>query len=385
MRGMMWLAMTGFMAMATPACGQTRPAGGGVRDSATVARALGRGEAWRTDFSRITVPLEEIVSGGPPKDGIPSIDSPRFESLAAADDWLEDREPVIVLEVGEETRVYPLRILIRHEIVNDEVGGRPVVVTYCPLCNTALVFDGMVDGRRLDFGTTGRLRHSDLVMYDRQTESWWQQASGEAIVGELVGIVLDFLPANTISWEMAMRLYPDARVLSRDTGFPANYGANPYIGYDSGKGPYGSFFSLELDERFPALDRVAAVDLGAGWAAPFSELKQTGVAEGDVEGRAFVVFWRSGVASAVDARSIPEGRDVGASAVFDRRLGERTLTFEWRDGEHRDRETGSTWDFAGRATDGPLAGERLVPLPHGNHFWFAWAAFRPDTQVWRAP
>jgi hypothetical protein len=380
------MALIALAATAELACAQTSPSSGADVDSLQIAKSLGGGEAWLTDFSRISVPVGEIVSGGPRKDGIPAIDHPKFEGADAAASWLEPKEPVIVVELEGQTRAYPLRILIRHEIVNDEIAGHPIVVTYCPLCNTSLVFDGMLDDLRLDFGTTGRLRHSDLVMYDRQTETWWQQASGEAIVGSLLGTVLDFLPANTISWEMARNLYPDLQVLSRDTGFGrANYGANPYVGYDTQRGPYAPFFSLEIDDRFAALDRVAAIDLGDGWAAPFSELSQTGLAEGSVGEAAFVVFWSAGVASAVDASSVAGGRDVGATAVFDRQLGNTTLTFLSVDGAVRDEQTRSTWDFAGRATAGPLAGQRLTPLPHGNHFWFAWAAFRPATEVWRAP
>ncbi len=372
---------------AQPACGQ----GTGdaprepIPDSAGVAEQLSGGERWRTDFSKISVPPLEIVPGGPPKDGIPSIDRPRFEDARAADAWLEAREPVLVLSLGDIARAYPLRILIRHEIVNDVVAGRPVAVTYCPLCNTALVFDARVGEQRLDFGTTGRLRHSDLVMYDRQTETWWQQASGEGIVGELTGTLLDFLPANTMSWATARDLYPGLQVLSRDTGFPIRYGANPYVGYDSRAEPYGGFFAPELDTRFPALDRVAAIDRARGWAAPFSELAQTRVAEAEIEGVPVVVLWLPGVASAVDASEVARGRDVGQSAAFDRRVDGRVLSFSWRDGAFRDRETGSTWDFAGRATAGPLMGLRLAPIAHGNHFWFAWAAFRPESKVWRAP
>jgi len=369
-----------------PACAQT--AGGSEQaevDSAAVAGKLGRGEAWRTDFSMISVPMGQIVSGGPPKDGIPAIDHPRFQSSRAAAAWLEDREPVLLVEIDGVARAYPLRILIRHEIVNDEIAGRPVAITYCPLCNTALVFDATVEGRRLDFGTTGRLRHSDLVMYDRQTESWWQQASGEAIVGQLMGTVLDFLPANTVSWSTAQSLYPNLEVLSRETGFGIGYGRNPYVGYDRQRAPMRGFFSAKLDRRFPALERVAAIDIADGWAAPFSELSKTGVAEVELEGRPIVIFWRPGVASAVDAGTVARGRDVGETAAFDRRIGDRTLTFEWADGVHRDTNTGSVWDFAGRAVSGPLEGERLVPIAHGNHFWFAWAVFRPNTAVWRAP
>lgn len=137
-------------------------------------------DEWRTDFTKHTVPMEEIVSGGPPKDGIPAIDDPDFVSIRDAGRWLDGREPVIVVENAGDARAYPYQILIYHEIVNDVVGGRPLSVTYCPLCNTALVFERRHGERLLDFGTTGRLRHSDMVMYDRQTESWWQQATGEA-------------------------------------------------------------------------------------------------------------------------------------------------------------------------------------------------------------
>lgn len=352
--------------------------------SAEVQRLKG-GSDWATDFSKRSVPLEEIVSGGPPKDGIPAIDDPSFVSAATADRWLEPASPVMVVEQGGETRAYPLAILMYHEIVNDRVGGVPVAATFCPLCNTALVFDRRVEGRTLDFGTTGRLRHSDLVMYDRQTESWWQQASGEAIVGELTGTTLEFLPSNTLSWERARELHPDLEVLSRNTGVARRYGTNPYAGYDRPDGrPMGGFFGKDPDPRLPAMERVAAVRLGDGWAAPFGELEAARVANDEMDGIPFVVFWAPGAASALDAREIDEGRDVGMTAAYRRAVEGRTLTFEPAGDRFRDRETGSEWNLAGRAVSGPLEGARLEPLQHGNHFWFAWAAFEPETSIWNA-
>ena len=173
---------------------------------ANVDRAMAQPASWRTewphtDFSRHTVPLEEIKSGGPPKDGIPSIDAPRFERLneGAASGWasrIGNTEPVISLVIRDDARAYPLSILMWHEIVNDVVGGTPVTVTYCPLCNSSLVFERMVENRVLDFGTTGKLRNSDLVMYDRQTESWWQQFGGDAIVGVMSGKHLRLVPSR---------------------------------------------------------------------------------------------------------------------------------------------------------------------------------------------
>ncbi|MDP8910621.1 MAG: DUF3179 domain-containing protein, partial [Actinomycetota bacterium] len=182
---------------------------------------------WRTQFSKHSVPFAQIESGGVPKDGIPAIDAPRFVAVSDVE-FLAPDEPVIALEVAGEARAYPIQILIWHEIVNDEIDEVPVAVTFCPLCNTAIVFDRRVEGRTLDFGTTGNLRHSDLVMYDRQTESWWQQFSGEAIVGEYTGTRLRQIPARIVAWREFAAAEPAGRVLSRDSGFSRAYGDNPY-------------------------------------------------------------------------------------------------------------------------------------------------------------
>jgi hypothetical protein len=345
-------------------------------------------EGWRTDFTRTSIDLGEIRGGGPPKDGIPAIDEPRFESAEAARDWLDDRSPVISLEVAGEARAYPIAILMWHEIVNDTLGGIPVVVTFCPLCNTALVFEREVRGTVLDFGTTGNLRFSDLVMYDRQTESWWQQATGEAIVGERTGERLVFVPAQIISLEAFAEAHPDGDVLSRDTGHRRNYGRNPYVGYDeAGDRPF--LYSGVIDGRLAPKERVVTIGEGdEATAYPFSELRDVGVATGIVGGESVVVFWLPGVASALDTSVIDEGRDVGATGVFRPVADGRELTFRRDGGEDTpitDVETGSTWSVAGHAVAGPLAGARLEAVPHGNHFWFAWAAFAPETRVWTAP
>jgi len=340
-------------------------------------------ESWDTDFSKATVPLDEIVSGGPPKDGIPAIDDPRFVPVREAAAWIGDREPVMVVEHSGDIRVYPYQILIWHEIVNDEVGGRPLTITYCPLCNTALVFERRFDDMVLDFGTTGRLRHSDLVMYDRQTETWWQQATGEGIVGDLAGGSLAFYPAQTTAWETVRERHPDARVLSRETGHDRPYGRNPYQGYDSSAGPMSRFFSKDVDGRLPAMERVAAFSVEERpLAYPFSALEEHRVVNDRIGDIPFVVWWAPGTASALDAGVIEDGRDVGSSGVFMRTLDGRALEFEPAgDGRFRDVETGSMWEVDGRAVAGPLAGQRLEAIPHGDYLWFAWAAFKPDTDI----
>jgi len=346
---------------------------------------------WETDFSKHTVALDEFASGGPGKDGIPAIDEPRFVSTGEADPLLSDREPVAVVEVGRgRARAYPLRIMVWHEIVNDRIDGRPIAVTYCPLCNSTVAFDRRVDGRTLSFGTTGNLRLSDLVMYDRQTESWWQQITAEAVVGELAGAQLRVLPSQILSWRDFQRLHPDGRVLSTETGFERPYGENPYAGYDD---PKSAPFALdsEPDGALPPKERVVAVQTGEMSAVvyPFTRLQEEAPVNDfisratKVRRRPIVVLFDPEVGSALDSESISEGREVGAAAVFDRRLGGRTLSFDAGPdpGTFVDAQTGSTWEITGEAITGPLAGRALTVVPSDDQFWFALAAFFPDAEI----
>jgi hypothetical protein len=337
---------------------------------------------WRTDFRKRTVEWSEVLSGGPPKDGIPAIDEPQFESIEAASSWLSERDPVILFEHDGDARAYPLAILIWHEIANDTVGGKPVAVTFCPLCNASIVFDREFEGQVLDFGTTGLLRNSDLVMYDRQSETWWQQFTGQGIVGEWAGRQLAFLPSQVISFGDFAAVYPEGQVLARP-GSSRSYGANPYTGYDSlGEQPF--LFTGEVDGRLAATERVVGLEInGEVMAYPFAAAAEAGAINDEVGGTPLVVLHKPGTASALDTRTIAEGRDVGSAAVYDRRVDGQTLTFSANgDGAFSDAETGSTWTLMGQATDGPLAGKELTQLLAFDHFWFAWAAFHPATRVY---
>jgi hypothetical protein len=351
--------------------------------AADLGRARFSPAGWRTDFTRASVPFDQISSGGPPRDGIPPLDQPRFEPVAQADTWLAPQEPVIHLALGGEARAYPLQILIWHEIVNDTLGGVPVAVTFCPLCNTAIAFDRRLDGRVLDFGTTGNLRHSDLVMWDRQTESWWQQIAGEAIVGELTGRRLTMLPASIVAWADFRQQVPDGRVLSRETGHRRSYGRNPYTGYDRvDQSPF--LFQGAPDGRLPPMERVVTVRLGdEAVAYPFSRLREQRVVADTVGGQPVVVFWQAGTVSALDEGEIARSREVGATGVYRPALDGKPLRFRRAADGFVDEATGSRWSVLGRATAGPLAGRQLEPVVHGAHFWFAWAAFKPDTRVAR--
>ncbi len=339
--------------------------------------------SWKTNWGRHTIDYEELLSGGPPRDGIPSIDEPTFVDPSTAGEWLADNEPVIALEIGGEARAYPLQILTWHEIVNDTVAGVPVLVTFCPLCNSALVFDRRHNNEVLEFGTSGLLRNSDLVMYDRSTESLWQQFTGEAIAGDLAGEQLTFLPSSLVGFGDFHKAYPDGVVLSRETGFSRSYGSNPYAGYDSVENsPF--LFDGELDDRLLPMARVVTVAIDdQSIAYPLQILSEVGVINDSQAGLDLVVFHMDGTSSALDARIIAEAEDVGATGVFDRNLAGQILTFHQDGKSIVDDQTGSTWNILGHATDGELAGQRLTPIVHADHFWFSWAAFRPDTRIYK--
>jgi hypothetical protein len=291
-----------------------------------------------TDFTRSSVDFDEIFSGfasSTGKDRIPSIDEPKFEPVGEVD--LPDREPVVGFAIGDDIRAYPLRILTWHEIVNDVVGGVPIAVTFCPLCNAAVVFDRRVDGQTLEFGTTGKLRNSDLVMYDRQTESWWQQFLGEAIVGEMTGKRLEFLPARIESYARFRDRAPDGKVLVPNFFSRRPYGKNPYGGYDSLAQPF--LYRGKLPDGIPPLARVVTIGKQA-WALSLVRERKRIVA-GDI-----VITWQPGQASALDTEIIAEGFDVG-NVVVQR----------------------------------PNAAGELEDIVYGVDFAFAFHAFYPDAPI----
>jgi len=265
-------------------------------------------DEWRrewphTDFSRHSVAYEEILSGGPSKDGIPAIDHPSFGADARGLAW---REPVISVAIGGEARAYPLRIMIWHEIVNDTVGGVPIAVTWCPLCNSSVVFDRRAAGRTLSFGTTGKLRNSDLVMYDRETESWWQQYGGDCIVGALVGAELKYLPARIESVERFRERFPQGRVLVPPDPEGLDYGRNPYVGYDRSERPFLYRGSLPLG--VPPLARVVSVGEQA-WTLDLVKSRHP-LETGDL-----VINWEPGQSSPLDTAQIDAGQDIGNVVV----------------------------------------------------------------------
>jgi hypothetical protein len=335
-------------------------------------------------FQTALVPRDRIVSGGPPPDGIRSIDDPEFEPVADVD-WIDAREPVLVLDgltLDGPARVYPLQVMMWHEIVNDEIDGRPVTVTYCPLCNTGIAYDRTVDGRVLDFGVSGSLYQSAMVMFDRQTESLWTHVDGRSVVGELVGAELEMLPVAVVRWSDVLDAHPDALVLSRTEALFGFYGRNPYGAYGSGEAPLPGFFSGEVDGRLDPMERVVGIrDGDIDVAIPIDQLAGPGVIELDGDGRPLTVWHLPDAPWAIGAPRVGDADDTGVTAVFDARHDGRPLTFT-RDGDHFvDGATGSRWDIFGHAVSGPLTGARLDPLVHLDTFWFAWSTYRPGTDV----
>lgn len=254
------------------------------------------------DLSQTTISLKEIQSGGVPRDGIPAILAPEFRPVSTISGLGED-EPVIFLTGSCGTFAFPYRILIWHEIVNHDQCGVPVAVTFCPLCNASMVFDRRVGGEVLSFGTSGRLRNSDLVMYDHQSESLWQQFTGEAIVGRHAGETLAAIPARIEAWGLFRREFPDGQVLVPPSWGRSAYGTNPYQGYDTAPTPF--LYQGKMPRGIEPLARVVRVGTRA-WSLAFVR-KHSPVSTAD----GLRIEWREGQNSVLDEASIAHGRDIG--------------------------------------------------------------------------
>ncbi len=332
-----------------------------------------------TSFPAPLVDPDAIRSGGPPPDGIPPLDEPKFQTAASVN-WLYNVEPVLSIEVNGETRAYPIQIMTWHEIANDTIAGVPVTISYCPLCNSALAYDRRVGDRILDFGTSGSLFNSSLVMYDRQTESLWTHFEGKAVVGALTGERLTTLPIAMTSWEKFRDAHPDALVLSRVTGFRRDYGRNPYPGYDDvNTNPF--LFNGPVDGRLAAKARVVVVrsDDGPAVAVPLADLFEQLVVPFEAQGRNVVALLERGSSSALDNPELSDGYDQGSTGVFMAELDGQPVDLSATAEGFLDSNSGLTFDIFGVATDG--SGTRLEPVEHLDTFWFAIGSFDPDVIV----
>ncbi len=395
-------------------------------------------EQLSVDSSKSAIPIEDILSGGPPPQGIPALGfsgdhtgtvsespAPVFISQQEAS-WLAEEEPVIVMSLGGESRIYPLQILTWHEIINDTLGGVPIAITFCPLCNSALAFDRRVplseegletlttvnptantsavsedfltayqkqeasdvtftEATEVTFGVSGMLYNSNMLMFDTASSTLWSQLVGEAVVGSLTGTQLLRYPAPIVGFAEAKASFPEAEVVSQETGFNRSYGSNPYAGYDDINSP-AFLFDGVVDGRLPPKERVITFEIGGESVAyPFSELSQVKVVNDTVNDEAIVVFWQAGTRSALDKDSIADSQDIGAANVLESTVDGQVLRFKWDGSNFMDEETSSTWNLLGQAVSGELQGKQLTPIVHDNTLWFAWAAFKPETRIFEQP
>ena len=278
------------------------------------------------DLSNASINIKEIFSGGPPRDGIPSIDNPKFVPASKVD-FLQDDDIVIGIVRGEKARAYPTRILIWHEIVNDIIAGDAIVVTYCPLCGTAMVFARNIEGKQYTFGVSGLLYQSDVLMYDRETESLWSQLAMKAVSGTQVGKQLDWLNSEHLDWKTWQQKYPRGEVLSIDTGYQRNYKAEAYASY---------FASDET--MFPVTH----------------SRKELAKKE-----------WVIGVIINGQAKAYPIKVFADDKRIKDNISGEK-ITISYNADQHFPK----------------IINKKGEDVPSVLVFWFAWQAFYPRTQVW---
>jgi len=330
------------------------------------------------------IPLEEmlekrleefannIVSGGPPKDGIPSIDEPKYVSVSEADKFLEENDVVFVVDYKNNVKIFPQKILVWHEIVNDDVDGEKIAVTYCPLTGSAIGFKGKFNSIETTFGTSGKLVNSNLVMYDRATESYWPQILGVAVTGSQKGRTLEQFPVIWTRWNKARGKYPNAVVLSRDTGFIRSYGRDPYGSYLTTNNYYdsgGAFFPvMAKDNRLEAKRIVVGVKINnSELAIVKSKIAENKIANLFIEEMPIVVIY---------------DESLDTVRVYSRKLENRVLNFEINNGNIVDKETGSEWNVFGKSVNGVMKSKKLEPVNSFDVMWFAWVAFYPQTEIY---
>ncbi len=338
-----------------------------------------------TDFTTHSVDYSEIDSTDIPKDGIPSISRPRFVSIKKARKWLGKNEPVMVVVVDGVARAYPLQILLYHQIINDTIKGQPLLVTFCPLCNSGIILSRKVGSKTLTFGTTGKLRNSGLIMFDRETESWWQQFTGTGIVGTYTGESLNIdLTSQIVSFSQFAERHSKGKVLSRDTGFRRKYGLNPFQGYDSIENS-PLLFTDDTDPRLPAMERVLNIRIdGVLKLYPYPVVKSAKVINDSVGNTPTVIFSGSGYSSPLDQLEIANSSTIPLAIGYNRTVDDVVLSFYEQDGDIFDEQTGSKWSLFGEAISGSLEGTQLSRVDTGANFAFAALAFTPEAEIYVA-
>jgi Protein of unknown function (DUF3179) len=345
---------------------------------------------WKTDTANKQIGLNEI-SVVLPRNSFPTINYPKFIRQDDSLNGFYKFEPVIAVEINGKAKAYPLNMLTMHEISNDSLGGIPILPTFCPLCNSSVVYDRRLTFKDkeylLDFEVSGMLRNSDMVMADKQTETWWQQLMGKGIVGELAGAELTVIPSFVISVEDFFNRYPDGKILSPKTGTDAEnmYGINPYENYDgTSNKPWDRYFDpLKIDNRLAPMERIISLEGNTGYKVyPFSVLAEKKVINDQMGKQNIVLFYKAETVSVLDKKEISKSRNTGSATVFSSIVDGQLLVFKKNKSNFVDTNTNSIWDITGLCIKGKMKGKHLIPVPHGNHFAFAWLAFYPDSVIY---
>ena len=346
---------------------------------------------WKTDTINRSVNLSEIQIVLP-KGSFPTLDTPKFVNKVEGLEMFFAKEPVIAVAINGIAKAYSLNILTMHEIANDELEGIPILVTYCPLCNSGIVYNRVLNHNGeieiLEFEASGMLRNSDMVMLDRKTETLWQQLMGNAIVGTYNGAELDIVPSLIISVEEFFERYPNGQMLSKKTGFTdseKNYGFNPYKKYDENKNPIQHFFNSDkVDKRLPAMERIVDIENNGDYKIySFTSVAKNGVINDTFKTSNVVLFYKSGTISILDENDISASKDVGSVTVFSAIVDGNISVFAKEKEIFIDVETKSKWDITGFCYAGKFKGKQLQIQPHSNHFAFAWLAFNPNCEIYK--
>lgn len=346
---------------------------------------------WNTDTTLTNIDLSELMVVLP-RGSFIVLNNPNFVGKEEGLNSFFSKEPVLSVEINGVAKAYPLNMLSIHEIANDTLAGIPILATFCPLCNAGIVYDRRLKHKDkeylLDFEVSGMLRKSDMVMADKQTETWWQQLEGKGVVGTLSGAELSVIPSLVISVEEFFNRYPKGKILSKNTGIlnaEESYGINYYKNYDDPDNkPYERFFSPEdVDPRLPAMERIVDIrSHGEFKVYPFSAVEKAGVINDVFNDKNVVLFYQPGTISILDEKEIKDSKDVGMVTVFNPLVDGRLLKFKKVDDKFIDEQSNSVWDITGRCVEGKLKGKELQIEPHGNHFAFAWLAFHPETLIY---
>lgn len=323
--------------------------------------------------SRLDEFVENILSGGPPKDGIPPIDNPQYISVLEAETFLEQDDIVFIIESRDAVKVFPQKILVWHEIVNDVFNGEIATVTYCPLTGSAIGFKGSFNGVETTFGTSGKLVNSNLIMYDRASDSYWPQILGTAINGVNKGKTLEEFPVIWTRWDKVKIKHPNALVLSTETGFLRSYGSDPYGSYQE-KGTYYDsgdplFPVMATDDRLGAKEVVVGVKMNGSFLAILKKsLVEEKVVNLSIDDHPIVAFY---------------DESLDTVRVYSRKLQERTLNFSLIEGKRVDRESESEWTEQGESISGEMKATELELVNSFDVMWFGWVAYYPHTEIYR--